>query len=42
MIDPLPEYEARHAAWLSQQAFFNRQFIAIGNARLALGIVSAL
>ena len=42
MIDPLPEYEARRAAWLTKQAFFDRQFISIGNARLAVGIATVL
>jgi hypothetical protein len=40
MLDPLPEYEARRAAWLAKQALFQRQFILIGNWRLAIGVAA--
>ncbi len=42
MVDPLPEYEARRAAWLAKQALFDRQFISLGNARLAVAIAAVL
>lgn len=42
MIEPAPEYEARRAAWLQRQALLNRQFIAIGNSRLAVAVVALL
>jgi hypothetical protein len=42
MIDPLPEYEARRAAWLSKRALFDRQFISLGNARLAVALAAVL
>ena len=42
MMDPLPEYEGRRAAWLRREALFDRQFISLGNARLAVGIAAAL
>jgi hypothetical protein len=42
MFDPLPEYEARRAAWLAKQALFGRQFILIGNGRLAIGMGAVL
>lgn len=42
MIDPLPEYEVRRAAWLAKQALFHRQFISLGNARLAVAIAAVL
>jgi MutS-like protein len=42
MIDPWPEYEARRAAWLNKQALFDRQFISIGNARLAVAVAAIL
>jgi hypothetical protein len=42
MIDPLPEYEARRARWLGKQALFDRQFISIGNARLAIALAAVL
>jgi len=40
MIEPATEYQARRARWLQEQELFNRQFISIGNARLALAVVA--
>jgi len=41
-MEPLPEYEARRAAWLAKQSLLQREFIRLGNARLGLAALSAL
>jgi len=39
--EPFPEYEARHAAWLAKDKLFHRQFILLGNWRLAVAVAAA-
>ena len=42
LMEPLPEYEARRAAWLAQDKRFDRQFILLGNWRLAVAVAAAV
>ena len=42
MTEPLPEYETRRSAWVAKQNLLEWEFRRLGNARLALGIVTAL
>jgi hypothetical protein len=41
-MEPLPEYEARRSAWLAKQNLLQRKFMRLGNARLALAVITAL
>lgn len=41
-MEPLPEYEARRAAWVAKQNLLQREFNRLGNARLALAVVTVL
>jgi hypothetical protein len=41
-MDVAAEYEKRRANWLVKQAVFDRQFILLGNWRLAVGVAAAI
>ncbi len=41
-MDPFEEYTARRDRWRAQQEILQRQFIRLGNWRLALGILEAV
>jgi hypothetical protein len=42
LTEPFPEYEARHATWLAKDKLLARQFIRLGNWRLALAVAAAV
>jgi hypothetical protein len=42
MMEPQPEYEARRSAWFAKQRVSQRELVLLGNARLALAVLSSL